>query len=231
MTLGVRYLRESRDFATGFLFIIPLLVAYEVGIVVLRSEAINWAHGIIRTVLHTFGWAEPVVFAGLVAMLVVVSLARAETLRIDVELFGLMLVESVVYACILGVICSFITRHMLLMSAAARGSILHEIVLSIGAGVYEEILFRVILFGGMAWALKRWTGMRPRAAAIVGAIVSSAAFSACHHIGPYGDPLELQRLVYRFWMGVAFAAIYQYRGLGIAVYAHAIYDVIVTLSR
>ena len=231
MPLALRYLRESRDFATGFLFIIPLLVGYEVGIVALRSEVINWAHGIIRMVLLTFGWAEPVLFAGLVAMLVVVALARAERLRLDTELFGLMLVESIVYASVLGALCSFATRRMLLMSTAGGASLLHEIILSIGAGVYEEILFRVALFGGMCYALKRWTGLKPHLATVVSVVVSSAVFSACHHLGPYGDPLELRRLVYRFWMGAAFAVIYSYRGLGIVVYTHAIYDVIVAMSR
>ncbi|MFC1806285.1 lysostaphin resistance A-like protein [Planctomycetota bacterium] len=232
LPLALRYLRESRDFATGFLFIVPLLVVYEVGVVVLRSQVINWAHGLIRTVLHVFGWAEPVLFGGIIAILVVVCLARAERFRIDVELLGLMLVESIVYASVLGLLCSFITRHMLAMSAGGGGgSLLHEILLSIGAGVYEEILFRVALFGGMCWALKKWTGMRPRPAALTSIVVSSLLFSACHHIGPYGDPWQLDVLVYRFWMGVAFAAIYRYRGLGIVVYTHAIYDIIVTLSR
>ena len=232
LPLALRYLRESRDFATGFLFILPLLVTYEVGIVVLRSGVVNWAHGLLRTVLHVFGWAEPVLFAGLVAILVVVALARAERFRIDVELLGLMLVESIVYASVLGLLCSFVTRRVLLMSAsAAGGPLLREIVLSIGAGVYEELLFRVALFGGLWWALKRWTGMKSSAAAVMSAVVSSLVFSLCHHFGPYGDPWRVDLLVYRFWMGVAFAAIYACRGLGIAVYTHAIYDIIVTLSR
>ena len=232
LPLTLRYLKQSRDFATGFLFIVPLLVAYEIGIVALRSEVINWAHGLIRMVLLTFGWAEPVVFAGLVAMLVVVALVRAERFRIDLELLGLMLVESIVYASVLGLLCLFITRHMLAMSAAGGGgSFLHEVVLSIGAGVYEEILFRVVLYGAMRWALRTWAGLKPRAATLVSVVASSLLFSACHHIGPHGDPLELERLVYRFWMGVAFATIYIHRGIGIVVYTHAIYDIIVTLSR
>lgn len=233
LPLTLRYLRESRDFATGFLFIVPLLVAYEVGVVVLRSGVINWAHGLIRTVLHVFGWAEPVLFAGIVAILVVAAMARAERFRIDVELLGVMLVESIVYASALGLLCSFITRRMLAMSVAgvAGGSLVHELVLSIGAGVYEELLFRAALFGGLCWALRKWTGMTARAAAVASAVVSSLVFSACHHVGPYGDPLRLELLVYRFWMGMAFATIYIHRGLGIVVYTHTIYDIIVTLGR
>jgi len=231
LALAAKYLRESRDFATGFLFILPLLVAYEVGIVVLRSRVINWAHGIIRLLFHTFGWAEPVLFGGLVAVLVVVAMARAERFRIDLELFGLMLAESVVYACALGLLCSFITRRLLAMAAGAASTLGSDIVLSIGAGVYEEILFRVALLGALYYGLKRWTRLKPSMAMFIGIVVSSLAFSACHHIGPYGDPLELEPLVYRFWMGVAFAAVYVYRGLGIVVYTHALYDIFVSLGR
>jgi len=232
LPLALRYVRESRDFATGFLFILPLLIGYEAGIVLLRSDVINWAHGIIRLVFHLFGPAEPALFAGLVAGLVVVALRRAERLRIDAELYGLMFAESLVYACGLGLACSFAARRILLMGAAGgANSLATDLVLSVGAGVYEEVLFRVVLLGALHFALKRWAGVRPGLSAFISIAVSSLAFAACHHIGPYGDPLEAGRLVYRFGMGVVFAAIYIYRGLGIVVYTHALYDVLVSISR
>jgi len=235
MPLAITYLRESRDFATGFLFIVPLLVGYEVGIALLRPDVVNWAHGIIRLVFHTVGWAEPVLFAGLVAMLVVLALSRAERLRIDAELFGLMLAESVVYASALGLVCSAVTRRLVPMGMlcgcpSGGGSLALDVVLSVGAGVYEELLFRVALLGALYYVLKRWVLKKPSAGMFVAIVVSSLVFSLCHHIGPYGDPWEAGRMVYRFVMGVAFAAIYIYRGLGIVVYTHALYDVIVSLG-
>jgi membrane protease YdiL (CAAX protease family) len=232
LPLALRYLRESQDFATGFLFIVPLIVGYEAGLVLLRSDVINWAHGIIRLVFHLFGPAEPVLFAGLAACLVVLALRRAERLRIDAELYGLMLAESVVYACGLGLVCSFAARRLVLMGTPEAGRTLaHDLVLSVGAGVYEEVLFRVALLGALYYLLKRWGRVKPGLAAFVSIVLSSLAFAACHHIGPYGDPLEPARLAYRFGMGVLFAAIYIYRGLGIVVYTHALYDIFVSLSR
>jgi len=227
-----KYLRESRDFATGFLFILPLLLGYELGILLLRSDVINWAHGITRLVFHVFGPAEPIAFAAVIAVLAVLALRRTERMRVDAELYGLMLVESLVYAVAMGLVCSFVARRLLLMGIAAPGhTVARDVVLSVGAGVYEEFLFRVVLLGAIYYGLKMWTGIRPGVIAFASIVASSLVFAACHHLGPCGDPLDAALLAYRFGMGVLFAAVYIYRGLGIVVYAHALYDIFVTLSR
>ena len=116
-----RYLRESRDFATGFLFILPLLIGYEVGILLLRSDVINWAHGIIRLVFHVFGRAEPAVFAAVIVFLAWVALRHAKKRRVDAELFGLMLIESVVYAGAIGLAAGFALRHLPLLGTPGPG--------------------------------------------------------------------------------------------------------------
>jgi membrane protease YdiL (CAAX protease family) len=226
-----KYLRESRDFATGFLFILPLLIGYEVGLVLLRSERINWAQGIIGLVFGLFGAAEPFVFAGLIACLVVLALQRVEHFRIDAELYGLMLLESFVYACALGLVCSYVVQRLPLGAAGRGGTLAEDVVLSVGAGVYEEVLFRVLLMGAMHYSLRHWVKMRPGLAAFVSIVGSSLAFAACHHLGPYGDPVQAPLVAYRSLMGVLFAAIFIYRGLGIVVYTHALYDILVTVSR
>ncbi|MFP4057532.1 MAG: CPBP family intramembrane glutamic endopeptidase [Candidatus Brocadiia bacterium] len=232
LPLALTYLDESRDFATGFLFILPLLVGYEIGLALLRSDVINWAHGITRMVFRTFGPAEPLLFAGVVATLMVLALLRADRLRVDAELYGLMLAESVVYACGIGLACSFAARRMLASRApAVERTVASDVVLSVGAGVYEEVLFRVVLLGALYYALKRWAKVRPGLAAFLAIFASSVIFAACHHIGPYGEPLAAAPLFYRFGLGVLFAAIYIYRGLGIVVYTHALYDVLVSLGR
>jgi len=229
-----RYLHESRDFATGFLLILPLLIGYEAGILLLRSDVINWAHGLIRLAFHVFGRAEPLVFAGLVAFLAWLALRRVERRCVDAELYGLMIVESIIHACVLWLVCGLAARRLLLAAGAADAAgstIARDIVLSVGAGVYEEVVFRVGLMGGIYYALKLWTALRPAFAAAISLVASSLVFAACHHIGPYGDPLVPGLLAYRFGIGVLFAAIYIYRGLGIVVYTHALYDIFVSLSR
>jgi membrane protease YdiL (CAAX protease family) len=224
------YLIESRDFATGFLFILPLLIVYELGVVLLRSDAINWAHGLIRQLLGTFGPAEPFLFAAVVAALVVLAQLRADRLRVDAELYGLMLVESLLYACTMALLCSMAAQQMLLVSLGVGRDLGCRLVLSAGAGVYEEVLFRVVLLGALYHGLKRCQGVSAWRAATIAIVGSSLIFSACHHIGPYGDALAWAPLVYRFGLGVLFAGIYIYRGLGIVVYTHALYDVFCSLS-
>jgi membrane protease YdiL (CAAX protease family) len=226
------YLKDSRDFATGFLFILPLLLAYEVGLVLLRSDVINWAHGTVRLVFHLFGRAEPLLFAAVIGTLVAISLRRADHLSFDLDLYGLMFVESLLYACALGLACSFLAQRLLPMGTLTDDlTLARELVLSAGAGVYEEVLFRVILLGAIYYPLKAWCKLRPGLSAFIAITLSSLAFAACHHLGPYGDPLEAGRLAYRFGLGCLFAAIYVYRGLGIVVYTHTLYDVFVSLSR
>ena len=232
LPVALSYLEESRHFATGFLLVVPLLLAYQIGLMALRSDVVNWADGTIRLVFRLFGPAEPLLFAATVATLVAVSLWHAEQLRIDLELFGLMLAESVAYALALGLVCSFLSARLVPMSAApAAGTVAHDLVLSAGAGVYEEVLFRVILLGGLHYAIKTWTKCPAGVAAFLAIVVSSAAFAASHHVGPYGEFVELGLLARRFSLGIIFSALYVFRGLGIVVYTHAFYDAFVSLSR
>ena len=232
LPLVFTYLEESRQFATGFLFIVPLVIGYEVGLRLLGSESTSWASGVVRFVFGVCGRYEPVAFSVVVAALVFEAWRRSDKLQIDIELWGLMLAESVVYAVALGLLGSFAAQRILAAAGEAGApSLAHDIVLSIGAGVYEEALFRVGLLGAMYYLLKAWARMRPGLAAFLAIVASSVVFAACHHLRPYGDPFEAPRLLFRFGMGVAFAGIYIYRGLGIVVYAHALYDVFISVNR
>ena len=102
-------------------------------------------------------------------------------------------------------------------------------MLSIGAGLYEETVFRLVLMGGGFYALTRWAKLGPWAAAGIALLASSFIFSAVHYIGPLGDAFEIGSFLFRFFAGVVLAAIFYVRGFAIAVYTHAIYDIIVML--
>src|SRR5690606_5468021 len=62
------------------------------------------------------------------------------------------------------------------------------LIQSIGAGLYEEIVFRAGLLGGTYALLVRWGRINTMAAALIAICVSSVIFSAVHHVGPLGDP-------------------------------------------
>src|SRR5262249_39979241 len=101
-----------------------------------------------------------------------------------------------------------------------------QVVTFIGAGIYEEVLFRLILFSGLEWVLL-WINLRPPLTAIVAGVASALLFSAAHHVGPAGEPFQGYVFVFRTVAGLYFAILYRWRGFGIAAGSHACYDVLV----
>jgi hypothetical protein len=103
--------------------------------------------------------------------------------------------------------------------------------MSLGAGVWEETVFRLGIMTGVALLLERVLGLGRWVAMTLALLVSAGLFSAMHHIPPYGDPLHLGVFTFRVLAGVFFGLIFWFRGFAIAVYTHALYDIYVLLVR
>ena len=103
------------------------------------------------------------------------------------------------------------------------------IVLSVGAGIYEEVLFRLGLFVG-TYCILRVLQLPVLAALPLAALGAAAAFAAAHHIGPYGEPMNPYVFLFRALAGLYFTVLFIGRGFGIAVGAHAGYDVLVGVT-
>jgi membrane protease YdiL (CAAX protease family) len=114
-----------------------------------------------------------------------------------------------------------------------------KLVAYLGAGIYEELLFRAMLFPAMA-AMLRFVGTPRRTSWLVAIFVSSLAFSAAHYqldlmignyhlVTSYGDSFEWTSFLFRFGAGIYFSSLLLARGFGIAAGAHAFYDILVSL--
>ena len=62
-----------------------------------------------------------------------------------------------------------------------------------------------------------------------GALLTSIVFAGAHHIGPMGEPFLWYTFLFRMTAGIFFAALFVYRGFGVAAGTHAMYDVLVGL--
>jgi hypothetical protein len=107
-----------------------------------------------------------------------------------------------------------------------------------GAGFYEELAFRAVLFGlgarVLVWLLApartRLVVRAPGRVVVVSLVVgiwgvcAAAIFSAAHYLGPFGDAFEFGSFVFRLILGLALTLIFAARGFAAAVWAHAIYD-------
>ncbi len=99
------------------------------------------------------------------------------------------------------------------------------LMLSLGAGLYEELLFRVILVGAFAAGARVILGAGPVLAGILAAVASALIFSAFHYVGAYGDTFTVQSFTFRAIAGLAFSGLYLLRGFGITAWTHALYDI------
>lgn len=229
------YLQATRHPWPCLLFVAPLLAAYEIGVhylsgnqpEMLRNGADSWMRqGLGRIGMHQQFWA-PLCLLG---VLLIWNIWRWADRPGDLvgTLTGMVL-ESVGFALglwglsrVLGPLVDYFGLELSVASNAALG----QVVTFLGAGIYEELLFRLLLFSGLIWFARRLP--LPNVIGVMLAAAASAVlFSAAHHVGPYGEPLVGYTFLFRTVAGLYFSFLYLYRGFGVTVGAHACYDVIV----
>jgi hypothetical protein len=153
--------------------------------------------------------------------------------------FAAMLLESGVYAALFGFVVGWLTtlllegpRHLAIGRDAAPALDLHtQLVVSLGAGIYEELLFRVVLVGAVMWVGRRLLRARTGVAAAIAVVVSALIFSSFHYVGALGDTFTVASFTFRAVAGVAFSVLYVTRGFGITAWTHALYDLGLSLLQ
>lgn len=223
---------------TNLVLILPLLILYQAG-VLLTLPLLNGAD--LLTVLLFrglgLGLGEYLAFLAVLALVFAGALARLRrTQPFDARAVIPILLESAIYAFATGTLIVVAMTRILgidprLGAGLAAEHWFSRLVLSLGAGVHEELVFRLGMLGGTTWLLQRGLAMRALAATLVALILSSLAFAAVHHLPPLGDPLTPGLFTFRTLAGVWFGLLYRLRGLAVTVYTHALYDVYVLLLR
>jgi membrane protease YdiL (CAAX protease family) len=231
------YWTLSRRPRYSLLFAFPLLLLYELLALVLSGSAMagvrNGADVLLKSLFIAFGGRGGLIAFGALllgtgAWLVWRDRKGGGAFRWGV--FGGMALESLVYASVLGLATSTLTALLLggrlpfVMGQFDRLGLASQVMISLGAGLYEELLFRVVLVGALAGLGRRLLGSRTAAGAVA-VIVGALIFSAFHYVGPHGDRLELGSFAFRAVAGVLFSTLYLLRGFGITAWTHALYDV------
>jgi membrane protease YdiL (CAAX protease family) len=239
------YWQAARQARYALLFALPLLLLYEGLSFALTQSAYagvrNGADVLLKTLFVAFGGRHGLAVFSLLLVGVGGALVWRDTRRhpgrLERRYFGLMLAESVVYAALLGGVVSTLTSLLLSpMLSAAQGAapvrlgLGSQLVLSLGAGLYEELLFRVLLVSGLLWLGLRLGWRRP-IAVVAAVILAALIFSAFHYVGPMGDTFTLPSFTFRAIAGLLLSGLYVARGFGIAAWSHALYDVGLTLLR
>lgn len=227
---GDDYWSISRRPLTSLVFAMPLVLAYEGGVLLLgRGSPRNGADVWLRTFLDGLGFGQYFLLPVLTVLgLLAWHHVEHDRWRFSPAVLVGMAGESVLWAAVLLGIARLQGRFWPLAAGAAEG-VMARLVAFCGAGLYEEVLFRLLLLPAVAWCAAR-LGAGPFAAAAWGVFGSSLLFSWAHYIGPLGDAFDPYSFTFRFLAGVFFAILFDLRGFGIAAGSHAAYDILVGLG-
>ena len=205
----------------ALVFLLPLLIFYECASLACPERVI--AFDLLRKFFELFGeagmWAPGL---GVVVILFATHAASRERWAVRWKAVGLMYPEAVVMSLPLLALNWAIP---LSTPDGGNGAVLSELAFGIGAGVYEELVFRLILISVVVMIGTDLLGLGRTGTAVVAIVVSSVLFAAHHHPPVGMDPFNWTRFAFRTVAGGYLALVFWYRGYGSAAGCHAAYNV------
>jgi membrane protease YdiL (CAAX protease family) len=242
------YWEQSRQPLTSLLFILPFLAVYEFGVLWQSAESPrNGAEVWMRQFLGLIHLGD---YYFLLPLLMIVVLLGWQHLthrpwKVSKGVLTGMLLESLILAVVLIGIAKLQNSWFpfqiqgnpagdtLEIGASSLptlsiGEWMHRLVSYFGAGVYEEMLFRLILLPACASVLIN-LGVKGQASWLWAAVLTSVLFAAAHHVGSLGEAWAIRPLLFRSIAGMFFSLLFLFRGFGICVGTHALYDIMVGL--
>jgi len=240
------YFEQTRKPVYSFVLVVPFLLIYEVGMIILHSapdkpekyRVINGADYLIRSILSIIGVHGTFVSVVVIGVCFAVwEYRRRGGWKLDANVVGWLYAECMLYALFL-----FVMPGQLFAAAAggkAPPGLFANIVLSCGAGVYEELVFRLILVGLLGLAFRQLLHLDNVRAGILAVAIGAIVFSAFHYkglLGSYGDPFApgtsafWRSFIFRTAAGAFFSVLFYFRSFGVAVGAHALYDIMASVA-
>jgi hypothetical protein len=227
------YFQRAEAPLASLLFLLPLIVLYELGTRYIsasthQGEQRIIAYSMLQQFFALFGATGRYLPAlAVVGILITWHIARQDPWEARWGTVAGMLVESFVLALPLILMGFVAARYWSL--AASRIAPSSLIVLSIGAGIYEELVFRLMALTILHLLLIDILAMKKGVAYLLMVCISSMLFAGYHYLG--AETFVWQTFVFRTAAGLYFGAIFVFRGFGITAGSHAAYDVIIVLLR
>jgi len=231
------YLRQTNGLLYSYLISIPLLLLYEILILISQPQG-NIARISVDVWFKSFftyfglnAISTTLIVAAFIGGIIVYK-KRTELKSVRKNYLLLMIGEATLYAILVALIVSNVVDFILLQSANGLTDDFNKlqlIALSLGAGLYEELFFRVILVSFLIFIFQKIFKNKSYASGVA-IVVAALIFSGVHYVGDFADLWLLSSFLFRFLFGLALNLIYVIRGFGMAAWTHAIYDLIVVIN-
>jgi len=218
------YLTETRTPIYSAALILPFLVVYHVGTIVLQTTYINGADALIVRILSSFS-VHSMFGSALVlgACFVIWQLRTRASWNINAGMLLVYFLESVCFALLLLFAFGWLSTRFSFALGQIRQNI-SDLVLYCGAGVYEELVFRAFLLSLLIAAFNL-VFHKKKIAVISAVLLGALIFSAFHYVGPSGDSFSLGSFFQRTLGGIYFSTLFVTRGFGVTAASHALYDI------
>jgi hypothetical protein len=235
--LPLGYLQKSQTPLTCLLFLLPMLILYEIGTHYFATDFRHHTETRIKAfdyMLRFFHWFGaggkylPALAVG--AILLAWHIARNDRWDLDFGTAGCMVLESIAWCLPLFALDALSKTYIpLRASAALPGDPWSEmLVLAMGAGIYEELVFRLAAFSMLSLLFVDILQIRRVWAVLLMVLISSVLF-ARYHYQDGGEAFLWQTFAFRTVAGIYFGALFLRRGFGITCGAHAAYDILAVL--
>ncbi len=228
------YLRFTCHYYYGLLLTLPVFVSYETGIWWLHHSSNFHVRNLIDVIfkyiiqhigaLGFFGMS-----IGVVAFTILLMRPKRDLIVFRWNYLLIFILETSFWALAFAVGMYYAEQYLMAISFEMK-NYLSSIILSCGAGFYEELFFRVCCFGGLLYLFRKLLSIEPIVAWLLAAIISSTIFSLVHFIGAVGDTFAWYPFAFRLIGGLYFCIIFHLRGFAVAVYSHALYDIFLIFS-
>jgi len=225
------YLDRTHRPLNCLVFVLPLLAAYEAGAAFFGEQL--RASVDMTAALKLFGasgvlWPAAVV----VGVLLGWHVWTRQRWHVDAEALVGMAVEGVLWTApllLMDKVLSRLAASVAMTALAGQDDRAVKVLVGVGAGVYEEFLFRLAGLGLFILVCVKWIKAPRKPTIIAGAVVTGILFSLYHFVG--GKTFDGLQFVFYAAAGGYLAALYVFRGFGVAVAVHAFYNVVVAVWK
>ena len=227
------YLNRSSRPLTSLVFVLPFIVIYELGTRFLLTDPVQGTQHIVAfTMMQRFfalfgATGRHLPALAIVAILLAWHIARKDRWTISLPTLLGMGVESIALGFPLIAFGLLLARLFPALSTATGESAAETVILSLGAGVYEELVFRLILCTALAMVLRNLLRLEPGTSMLLLVVISATLFSAYHYLGH--ETFHWRIFVFRMAAGVYFALLFLWRGFGVSAGSHMAYDILIAV--